>query len=209
MPGAAPTPSSPGGQTGIGGGGSAVRQQPLSFGELKAAWIRNGGNPAAAPIAAAVAMAESGGNVNAINHNSDGSIDRGPWQVNSVHGDLSQTGDVDQAARAAIKISNNGANWNPWVTFKNGAFRKFLNAKDSDTTGYLNESDTAHAVEGGLNAIPDGLKAIGAFLAKLVDPKTWLHVLEVVGGVILLVMGLRVLTGNSALPPLSTIAKAA
>jgi phage-related protein len=100
------------------------------IGQIKALWTSAGGSPSKQNLAAAVAMAESGGNPGASNRNSDGSIDRGLWQINSVHGALS-TFDRAGNARAAVSISSNGRNWNPWVAFKNGAYRKFLSAAGS------------------------------------------------------------------------------
>jgi Lysozyme like domain len=96
-----------------------------TYSQLKQLWIQNGGKAAAADIAAAVALAESGGNPAASNSNTNGSTDRGLWQINSVHGNLS-TFDVTGNVKAAIQISNNGANWSPWVTYVSGAYRKFL-----------------------------------------------------------------------------------
>lgn len=81
--------------------------------ELKALWIQAGGNPQNAGIAAAFAMAESGGNANAKNVNRNGSEDRGYWQINTIHGAKSSF-DPLANARAAVAISNNGANWKPW-----------------------------------------------------------------------------------------------
>lgn len=98
----------------------------LTYGQLEQLWINAGGNPAKAALAAAVAMAESGGRQNAKNVNTNGSTDRGYWQINSSHGSLS-TFDALGNARAAISISNNGADWSPWVTFNSGAYRQFLN----------------------------------------------------------------------------------
>jgi hypothetical protein len=72
-----------------------------------------------------VAMAESSGNPGASHRNSDGSIDRGLWQINSVHGSLSTFNRLANA-RAAVSISSNGRNWNPWTTYKSGAYRAFL-----------------------------------------------------------------------------------
>lgn len=186
-----------------------------TYGDLKKLWVQAGGSAASAPIAAAVALAESSGNPNAINDkNSDGSIDRGLWQINSVHGAQSTT-DIMANARAAVAISNHGTNWNPWTTFKDGKYKKFLNLSDDKTAGGANQSDFADSVDGVGNTIggvvtdsASAFASIGKFLASLVNPQTWLHVLEVVGGVILLVMGLRVLTGNSAVPPMSSAVKA-
>jgi hypothetical protein len=67
-------------------------------------------------MAAAIAMAESGGNPNAVNgSNSNGSTDRGLWQINSIHGSQS-TLDPLANARAAVGISKGGTDWRPWCT---------------------------------------------------------------------------------------------
>jgi hypothetical protein len=94
---------------------------------LKSLWTRAGGSKRAADIAAAVALAESSGDPGASNRNSDGSIDRGLWQINSVHGALSTFGELANA-RAAVSISHNGSDWHPWTTFKTGAYRRFLSS---------------------------------------------------------------------------------
>jgi hypothetical protein len=77
-------------------------------------------------LAAAVAMAESRGNTCASNTNTDGSIDRGVFQINSVNGSLSVYG-LKQNVANAFKISHGGRDWSPWTTFKNGAYRQFIN----------------------------------------------------------------------------------
>lgn len=102
-----------------------VRLMAYTYAELKALWLKYGGSAASADTAAAVALAESGGVATASGTNTDGSVDRGLWQINSVHGGLS-TFDVAANTKAAIKISNNGTNWNPWVAFKSGSYKKFL-----------------------------------------------------------------------------------
>lgn len=83
--------------------------------QLQDLWVQAGGNPAYASMASAVALAESGGNPNSSNTNRNGTIDRGLWQINSIHGSLS-TFDVMGNARAAVSISKNGTNWRPWCT---------------------------------------------------------------------------------------------
>lgn len=98
----------------------------LTFAEVEAVWVRNGGDPAAARLAAAVASAESGRRPSAVNgSNTDGSIDRGLFQMNGVHGACS-TFDLNQNTRCAIQLSRNGTNWRPWVAFNTGAHRRFL-----------------------------------------------------------------------------------
>lgn len=116
-----------------------------SFTQLEDLWVSVGGNPIAKAMAAAIAMAESGGNSAAVNNNGNGSVDRGLWQINSSHGS-SSTFDPVANARAAVSISNNGSNWRPWCTAYSDAlcgtkggsylgsgapFLKFLNGSPS------------------------------------------------------------------------------
>ncbi len=109
---------------------AALQGDPASGGsytyaQLEGLWISEGGDPTAAPMAAAIALAESGGKANATNHNTNGSTDRGLWQINSVHGAQS-TYNVKLNTRAAISISGNGKDWSPWTTFQTGAYKKYL-----------------------------------------------------------------------------------
>lgn len=97
----------------------------FTYAQLEGIWEQAGGSPQAAPMAAAIAMAESGGNSAAYLVDSNGSIDRGLWQINSVHGAQS-TFDIMGNARSAVAISNNGTNWRPWTTYNSGAYRQFL-----------------------------------------------------------------------------------
>lgn len=80
-------------------------------------WRRNGGAATAEKIAAAVSMAESGGN----DHAHSPSADWGLWQINEIHfPELGWTSadavDPNKNARAAIRISGNGSNWAAWCT---------------------------------------------------------------------------------------------
>jgi Lysozyme like domain len=93
--------------------------------QLQSLWIQAGGNPNFALIASAIAMAESGGNPGAIDNDSNGTQDRGLWQINSTHGSQSVFDPLGNA-RAAIAISSNGSNWQPWTTFNTGAYLKFM-----------------------------------------------------------------------------------
>jgi hypothetical protein len=84
---------------------------------LEELWGAAGGNPAAAFTAAEIAMAESGGNPDAVSPTDD----YGLWQVNGSHGPLA-TLNPQANARAAVQISGDGTNWSPWTTFETGAY---------------------------------------------------------------------------------------
>lgn len=77
-------------------------------------------------LAAAIALAESGGVVNALLRNSR-EISVGLWQINTkVHPyTAADMADPHKNAAAAFKISKGGTDWKPWSAFKNGAYRKF------------------------------------------------------------------------------------
>jgi hypothetical protein len=68
-------------------------------------------------MAAEIAMAESGGNANAISPTND----YGLWQINGSNGALA-TLNAFQNAKSAITLSHNGTNWGPWTTYHSGAY---------------------------------------------------------------------------------------
>ena len=79
--------------------------------------------------AVAVALAESRCNPAATLVNTDGSRDRGLWQINSRwHPEVSDdcAYDAQCNADAAFRISGQGTSWTPWVTFNTGAYRSWL-----------------------------------------------------------------------------------
>ena len=90
----------------------------LSCNGLEELWEEAGGSHAEAFMAAEIAMAESSGRQFATGPFGE----RGYWQINPNHGALS-TYDPLGNAKAAIVISDNGANWHPWTTFLTGAYK--------------------------------------------------------------------------------------
>lgn len=204
-----------------------------TYQQLKDLWNQAGGNPQAADVAAATALAESGGRSDASNGNGNGSIDRGLWQINSVHGAQS-TFDPMANARAAIAISNNGTNWKPWCTAytdgacgtKGGTFAptgnspvgRFLGGKGTVPTG---DPGTGGGNTGGGSG---GATATDAGLLSVFDPKTWYHLFDVIlnhvfygilaiGGAVMIGMGLIILLketgGQASVAALTSVAKKA
>jgi LysM repeat protein len=86
---------------------------------LEALWEAAGGSHAEAFMAAEIAMAESGGRQYALSPTND----YGYWQINGSHGPAEATFNAIGNAKAAIAISSNGSNWNPWTTYVTGAYR--------------------------------------------------------------------------------------
>jgi hypothetical protein len=99
---------------------AAVHGGTLGCSGLEQLWEAEGGSPSAALTAASVAMAESSGQANATNVNTNGTTDRGYWQINSIWGPLS-TYDAVGNARAAVQISHDGTDFSPWTTYTSGA----------------------------------------------------------------------------------------
>jgi LysM repeat protein len=103
------------------GGGKLVSQSAAqgmySCSGLEQIWEQEGGSPAAAFMAAEIAMAESGGNPSAISPTDD----FGLWQINASNGALA-TLNPFQNAKSAITLSDNGTDWNPWTTYHSGAY---------------------------------------------------------------------------------------
>ena len=83
-------------------------------------------------IAVAVALAESAGDPKATNHNTNGSVDFGLWQINTVHGALLTTGawclPADNAAMAHTVWTRAGGSWTPWATYNSGSYLAHLAA---------------------------------------------------------------------------------
>jgi Lysozyme like domain len=85
----------------------------MSYGDVENIWIQAGGNPQAAAMAAAVADASSGLNPNVSRTNPDGSTSVGLWLLPTNGTPVGST-DPLANARAAIQLSNNGADWKQW-----------------------------------------------------------------------------------------------
>lgn len=118
----------------------------LTFDELRALAEAVGFVGAAAEIAAAIALAESGGNCHAKNIVSaeqaaawnaahPGETRHGPersfglWQINTLahpHFDEARLLDGQYNAHAAFQVSSGGTNFKPWSTYNTGRYRKYM-----------------------------------------------------------------------------------
>ena len=74
--------------------------------------------------AVAVMTAESARYIRAYNVNTNGSIDRGLFQINSIHGTCC-TFDAIKNARCAFKLYQEQG-FKPWVAYNSGAYKKFM-----------------------------------------------------------------------------------
>lgn len=126
----------------------------LNYAQLEALWIEGGGSPAKAPIAAAIATAESSGNTDAESANPDGGTNVGPWQLDTKGVGAGHT--VDELkdpltnAQLAVKGSSDGTDWGAWETYVTGRYRAFLknNVKPASTA----ELDAARGLPNPISA---------------------------------------------------------
>ena len=97
-----------------------------SYAQLEGLWVGAGGDPGKAPLMAAIALAESGGNSTA--RNPSGAT--GLWQILvPVHGDLiSRYGDpTDPQANAKEAVSiEKSQGLGAWTTYTSGAYQRYL-----------------------------------------------------------------------------------
>ena len=84
---------------------------------LEGLWEEGGGSSGTAFMAAEIAMAESGGNPNAVSPTDD----FGLWQINGSHGAMATLNPLGNA-KSAISISGDGSNWGAWTTYTSGAY---------------------------------------------------------------------------------------
>jgi hypothetical protein len=111
-----------------------------TYAQLQGIWIQAGGSAATAPVAAAIAEAESSGNATVTSSNPDGGTNVGLWQLDTLGVgsgySVAQLSDPATNAAVAVNGSGNGSNWSDWETYANGAYKAFLNnGTTPDTTG--------------------------------------------------------------------------
>lgn len=112
-------------------------------------------------MAYAIAMAESGGNARAHNPNANtGDNSYGLFQINMLGAmgperrrryGLSSNDDLFDPltnAKVAFKMSGGGANWGPWSTYTNDAYKKFYGSSGAQLKGSKTSvADSAKAQE--------------------------------------------------------------
>lgn len=118
-------------QTPGGPGNSGAVGVTTDHAGLEKLWTSNGGNPATANIAAAIAEAESAGQPQATSANPDGGTNVGLWQLDTPGGkgagySVSQLQDPNTNARVTIMGTVNGTDWSAWQTYAQGTYRQYL-----------------------------------------------------------------------------------
>lgn len=176
----------------------------------------------AAKTAAAIAMAESGGNPNAHNDNAaTGDDSYGLWQIN-MRGSLgparrtqfgiSNNGELYTPtvnAKAMKTLSQSGRVWTPWTTYTRGTYRSYL---ANPVTKQNLPADVAAGIAGGIGgALTAGTGQLLAFPQDILDAfhkistglekttnwvsnqRNWVRVAYVIGGGIMVYAAIETL----------------
>jgi hypothetical protein len=102
-----------------------------SYAQLEQLWINNGGAKSLAPIAGAIALAESAGDNEATNptDNNGTQTSWGLWQIsNGTHAQpVPNILDPNVNAQQAVAKYNGAGGWSPWGTYDSGAYKQYLN----------------------------------------------------------------------------------
>jgi hypothetical protein len=125
-----------------------------TYAQLEGLWINAGGSSITAPIAAAIAEAESGGCSTALNPDDNGGTQSswGLWQIsNGTHSmPVADIYDAAVNAKAAVaKYAGAGNSFSPWGTYGSGAYKAFLNGSTTpDTSVPAGGTQTAASTTG-------------------------------------------------------------
>jgi hypothetical protein len=169
-----------------------------------------------AKVAAAVAMAESGGNPNAHNDNAaTGDDSYGLWQINMLGAmgperrrklGLSANSELynpQTNAKAMAMISQTGGNFSPWSVYTSGEYLKHLQNPVEDKSGdpswlsklggavspILGVTDTASSVAG-------AVEMLGKAALWVSNPTNWLRIAYVGGGLVIVGIGVYSIIGS-------------
>jgi len=172
----------------------------LTYAQLEGLWINAGGSKATAPMAAAIAEAESGGDPAQTSRNPDGGTNVGLWQLDTPGGvgaghSVADLKDPFLNAALAVNGSKNGTNWASWETFANGAYKAFLSGSTTPDTASVPDGTLAGGTATGTGG--GTATATGAGTPCLLAwPSVSLAVTSVGGGCIITKSAARAIVGG-------------
>jgi hypothetical protein len=147
-----------------------------TYAQLEGLWISAGGPRAVAPIAAAIAEAESGGCSTALNltDNNGTQTSWGLWQVSNGTHSQPAAGILDAAVnaeQAVAKYKSAGNSFSPWGTYQSGAYTAYLSGSTTADTSGVPAAGSGQAPAAGTSACLvkfGGVAGVGSvcFLSK-------------------------------------------
>lgn len=169
-----------------------------SYSQLESLWEQAGGSTALAPIMAAIALAESSGNSNAVNSSTDAT---GLWQINLSAGNGSYVpGGATNAtnplanAQAAVAIEADQG-LTAWTTYTSGAYKQYLQSGGSTAAAALtSETTTTSSLLSWPEQITGFFSDANSFVTKmmwLVNPQSWVRIGAFLIGLALLLFAIH------------------
>lgn len=159
-------------------------------------------NDSRARVAAAIAMAESGGDPGQVTNDSD-DLSYGLWQINMIgtlgpdrrkkYGLPNNNALLDPRRNAMVMadISQQGGNFSAWTTYTDQKYKKFL--KGQSVLDTLSPSNVADGISGTVGNVTDNvgdiahsagvlIDGVSKFSAWISDGKNWVRIGYVAGG---------------------------
>ena len=190
----------------------------FSYGQLEQLWINAAGSKAMAPLMAAIAMAESGGDSTQKNTTDNGGTQTswGLWQISDGTHNEPVPNILDPAvnAKAAVdKFQSQGLS--AWGTYTSGAYKKFFNGSIPPEAAQGGKGggggDSSQQSQGGLGLITWPADILNFFITGntvltgllwIEQPSSWLRIGAFLAGVVLLLFAIRafIAAGNGENP---------
>lgn len=176
----------------------------LTYSQLEGVWIQAGGQQSLAPLMAAIALAESGGQTNSLNPNDNHGTQSsyGLWQISTGTHTAPSPNWADPVTNAKLAIGKlKSQGLGAWGTYTSGAYKPFLKngvPASSVSTGTA-ATPTADASDGEEFDTADcawqvKLPVAGqTCIASKVQVRGAVSVLLIAGGVIVAVFGIAAL----------------
>lgn len=183
----------------------------FTVGQARAAAERAGFTPAESAVMAAIAMAESGGNSEAVGPvNRNGTRDYGAWQINSVHASALASGDwrkLDDNARMARQVWTSQG-FKAWTVFNTGAYRQHLSAATSAATSVAPTSTATGLAELTPQGVSNPIEAVSALASLPATIDRWGSTFGIIlGAAFLVAVGLALIFRREAADVAKTAVK--
>lgn len=188
-----------------------------SYAQLEGLWIKNGGPRNVAPVAAAIALAESGGRPGALNptDNNGTQTSVGLWQVSNGTHQYPQAWltPAGNAQEAVAKYKGAGNSFAPWGTYTSGAYAVWLKNRvtpDLNVPGSRQSSNPTNAAPNQTNVATNCLIGVPNPVTSVASILPWVSATDIclfrksnaralIGGLLMAVGGIAALAGGAVL----------
>jgi len=168
-----------------------------TYAQLEQLWINNGGSKMTAPLAAAIAEAESSGRSDATSSNPDGGTNVGLWQLDTPGGvgaghSVSALQDPNLNAQVAVRGSSGGSDWSEWETYVTGAYKQYMNGSTTPDPN-VPSSATLDAANSGSDCLIGPFPHTSFCILSKSQARALIGGMLLIGGGLIAVVGLAVI----------------